>query len=138
MVLSLRPHQLRKVPQRLRGIEHIAHNTGSLINFLDKSVLSLFDSRTRSLGIALLVLPASARARLRSVEGQAGVGDGAAGFVGALEALVQRCAPASEEAGLDLLVLVEARFADFLLRDGEFLEPLRERVGFGGALRRGG
>jgi hypothetical protein len=138
MVLSLRPNQLRKVPQRLRGIEHIAHNTSSLVDFLDKSVLSLLDSRARSLGIALLVLPASARARLRSIESKAGIGDGAARFVGALEALVQCRAPAGEEARLDLLVLVEARFADFLLRDSEFLEAVRQRVGLGGALRRGG
>jgi hypothetical protein len=134
----LSPHKLRKVAQRLGSIKNIAHNARGLVDFLNKGVLSLLDRRTLRLSVALLVLAAGARARLGRIKRQTGVLHGAAGFVGALEALVERCAPAGEEAGLDLLVLVEARFADFLLRDGELLEALREGVWLGGALRRGG
>lgn len=136
--LGLRPHELRQVAQRLGGVEDIAHNARGLVDLLDKSILSLLDRRALRISVALLVLAASASARLGSVEGQTGVLDGAAGLVCALEALVEGCAPAGEEAGLDLLVLVEARFADLLLGNGELLEALRERVRLGGALRRGG
>lgn len=136
--LGLRPDQLGQVAQRLGGIEDVAHNAGRLVDFLDESVLGLLDSSALCFSIALLVLTAGRSARLGSVEGQTGVLHGGAGFVCALQALVESCAPAGEEAGLDLLVLVEAGFADLLLRDGELLEALRQRVGLGGALRRGG
>lgn len=136
--LSLRPHELRQVAQRLGSVEDIAHHARGLVDLLDESVLGLLDRRALRISVALLVLAAGASARLGGVEGQTGVLDGTAGFVCALEALVEGCAPAGEEARLDLLVLVEARFADLLLGNGELLEALRERVGLGGALRRGG
>jgi hypothetical protein len=63
---------------------------------------------------------------------------GAARFVGGFDGLVEGCGPPGEEFPLDLLVLVEARFADFFARDGEFLEALRERVRVGAALWGGG
>ena len=138
VVLGLRAHQLRQVAQRLRRVEHIAHDAGGLVDLLDKSVLGLLDRSTLRLGVALLVLAAGAGTRFGSIERKAGVLDGGARFVCALEALVQGCAPAGQEAALDLLVLVEAGLADLLLCDSELLQALRERVWLGGALGRRG
>lgn len=136
--LGLRSHELRQVAQRLGSVKDVAHNARGLVDLLNKGILSLLDRSALRIGVALFVLAASASARLSSVKSQPCVLNGAAGLVRALEALVESCAPAGEEAGLDLLVLIEARLADLLLGNGKLLEALRERVGLGGALRRGG
>lgn len=134
MVLILRLHQLRQIPQRLRRIQHIPHHARRLIHLCHKLIFSSLDPFALLLGITLLVLPTRRSSTFGRIKRQARVVDGRARFLRGFERGVERGHPAREEFALDGFVLFEARFADFFLRDGEFLEALGQGVGFGGAL----
>ena len=142
VVLQLRGDQVREVPQRFGGIQHVLHHAHRLLRLRHELVLGLFDLLPGLLAqilIRVLLLLARRPGRSAQVEPGAAFGlglgrveveprvlDAGAGALGEHQIRVERRAPAGQEAGLDRGVLRETRLAHLLLRDGVLLERLGE------------
>jgi hypothetical protein len=127
---------------------YVLHNTNSLLRLADKLILSLLNLRSRLLAQVILhaVFPASlTRKRKRTtlgislcrIEAQPRILNRLASASRKLDVRVQRCAPARQEAALDLGVLRQSRLADLLAGDGVLLETSCQRILAGRGLLRG-
>jgi hypothetical protein len=140
-------HSTSKVAFSAYLSTHVLHNANRLLSLSDKLVLGGFNLGPRFLAQVILghVLAGGLAgqgecgalcARLGGIQAQPRVLDVLAGPCSKLDVGVQRCAPARQEAALDLGVLCKARLADLLAGNGVLLEGGGERVFAGAGLLR--
>ena len=127
--------------ERKHGTPYILHHPDSFFRLVHELILRGFDLCARFLAQLALVIWIHASAlelallgRLGAVEEKSRILHRFSRFGCELDVCVQRCRPAGEKAGLDLLVLSEPDLPDLLFCQCIFLEAARERIlaGLGG------
>jgi len=135
--LELGGDQLGQVLEGLGRVEDVLHDAHGFLGLVDEFVLCLFDLGALGLcvvflGVGLvLVVEGVVNALdtgLGRIEIEAGVLDVLTGALSELQVGVEGSAPASEEALLNALVLVQASLANLLFGDSILLQSLGERV----------